>query len=362
MQKEYGYEFHIIQFIWGDRDIIDQRRVFFDTAGIKYIPIITNRKFAIISLLKAKFFDSIFFKNYIKEKKIEVIIPRATTALGIFEGIIQKTNVDLVYDADGFSQDERVDFSGLSKNSLRYKLYRRIEKEGFIKGKSIICRSLKAKEIIMERAGDGFDKNKVFIVRNGTFKSTENQIKSSKTGCNLVYSGSIGPQYRMDEVIQIFEYVKDYIPNASLTLLTPQVEVAKELIKKESPQFLNVITVKSVFPDLILSELKNYHIGISLRKATFSMQAVAPLKVGEYLAAGLSVIFSPGIGDMDILMKNKPFAFCFDGFNESKEEEILNWVNKQLKEDYSEAIQEMAIEYFSLEETAKVYHQALQYG
>jgi glycosyltransferase involved in cell wall biosynthesis len=44
-------------------------------------------------------------------------------------------------------------------------------------------------------------------------------------------------------------------------------------------------------------------VGISFRKGELSKRAASPTKVGEYLAAGLPVVSSAGIGDCDELIE-----------------------------------------------------------
>jgi glycosyltransferase involved in cell wall biosynthesis len=43
-------------------------------------------------------------------------------------------------------------------------------------------------------------------------------------------------------------------------------------------------------------------LGLALRQPTFSMQAVAPIKLGEYLLCGVPVLATRGIGDSEALV------------------------------------------------------------
>lgn len=360
LQDSYGYQFHVVQFIWGGSEIIGQRQQRFSELGIPYQAFKISNKYPVFSLLKALLLDTFKIKQYIRKHGIEVIMPRATTSMAIVNQLANKSK--LVFDADGFSQDERVDFNGLSKDSFRYKLYRQIERKGFRKAMAILCRSEKAKQIIAERAGAGFELEKVFVERNGTFVP-KTELTPKKDGiCKLVYSGSVGPQYRIAEVFSLYKIIKEEIPDATLSVLTVQVGAALDLLKDTFQDLIEDIEIRSVSPDMIHEELSKYHIGISLRKTAFSTQAVAPIKVGEYLSAGLSVVFSPGTGDLDALFKGKPFAYSFLGLENTDPKKLQQWSKEQITEDYAQEILKMAKQYFSLEETVKIYHNALQYG
>ena len=44
-----------------------------------------------------------------------------------------------------------------------------------------------------------------------------------------------------------------------------------------------------------------YEVITALRRSSFSMRAVAPIKLGEYLLCGLPALASPGVGDTDAI-------------------------------------------------------------
>lgn len=360
LQNDYCYRFHVIQFIWDAEEVIKSRKKLFEGSGMKYQAIHVERRFPKLGLIKAKLTAPALIRKYIRDHQISVLMPRATTSMGLTNGISNKTGVKLLFDADGFSQDERVDFNGLSKNSLQYKLYRKTEKGGFQEAGSIICRSEKAKKIIVERAGVGFNPDKVFVVHNGTYVPKTERNEEKKHTCNLVYAGSLGPQYRFEEMIGIYKQVKSEFPIAILTLLTVHKEAAISLLNKAFPELNNEVVIKTVLPEAVHEELLKHDIGISLRQEAFSMLGVAPIKVSEYLAAGLGIIYSPGIGDLDDILNGQPFAYCLkDGDNNNS---LNEFIQRQFQNDYRKEAIALALKWFSLEKTAAVYHRAIQYG
>lgn len=364
LQEKYGYEFHVMQFIWGADEIIQQRKKKFSKLGIPYQAFIISHHYPVLSLLKAVLFDSFNIRKYIKKHVIEVIMPRATTSMAIVNRLVQESGLKLVFDADGFSQDERVDFSGLSPLSLRYRIYRDFELKGYHLSNSIICRSSGAKKIITDRSGAGFDPNKIFVVHNGTYASMiqKNNPGGKEMTCRLVYIGSIGPQYRVHDMLAIFGLIIKRIPLAQMTILTAQVNQVSVILKRNFPELEKEVTIKTVSAEEVGAELSKHDIGISLRQESFSIKGVAPIKVSEYLSAGLSLIYSPGIGDMDELLEGKPFAFCFRRFSSEESRKLEVWVQEQLKVDQSREVSEFAQEVFSLSRMVQIYNQALQYG
>ncbi len=95
---------------------------------------------------------------------------------------------------------------------------------------------------------------------------------------------------------------------------------AKFLIFSGNPEFVtakipdamrNNIVVKSVPFVEVPQYLAAADIAFAIRKPTFSMQGVAPIKLGEYLLMGLPTIASAGIGDTETLLEGVPGTFLF---------------------------------------------------
>jgi len=364
LREIYGYEFHIIQFTYADDSRILQRKSDLLKMGLPYTGFQVNTSSLLKSMLKAKLWDVLFIKKYIKTHQIEVLMPRAVNSFFIIQSLIKYSSLKLVFDADGFPLDERVDFSGLSPLSWRYKFFRNVEFLGFHRADAILCRSKNAKEIIASRAGSGFDQKKVFVINNGTYVPAAIQIEERKRekSLTLVYAGSLGPQYMLDEMIGTFGLIWNKYSQARFKILTFKVEEIKNYIHQKFPQLYSFIEVKSVPSESVIHELKKADIALSFRKSSFSMLGVAPIKIAEYLGAGLSMIFTSGIGDMDELLTGQPFTFRRSTEIGSDSGPLLNWVSDQIEKDYQEGVLQFAKKHFSLHQTVEFYHQAIQYG
>ncbi|MCL6261246.1 hypothetical protein M3O96_19245 [Aquiflexum sp. TKW24L] len=365
LKERFGIQFHIVQFMWGANELIQQRRKKFLELGIPYQAFRTSQKYPLTSLLKAVFFDTLRIKKYIKKHGIEIIMPRAVTSLAIVHGLVKNPNLKLIFDADGFPLDERVDFSGLSPLSLRYRYFRDIEFKGYQLADSIICRSEKAKLIIASRAGAKFNDKKVFVVNNGTFKPSKLQAfttDSNAERCQFVYLGSSGPQYMLGEMLQIFGMVKEEIGFASFRILTFQVDQVKEFIQEKFPTLYSVVEVRTVSPDEVMGELENADFGISFRTPSFSVQGVAPIKISEYLSAGLNVIYNSGTGDVETLLEGKDFAFCIHDFSPTHHPELIQWVKMKLGKNQRKEVRDFAASNFSLERISLTYQKVIQYA
>ena len=70
-------------------------------------------------------------------------------------------------------------------------------------------------------------------------------------------------------------------------------------------------------PDAVGRYLAAADFGISFIRRCFSKISSSPTKIGEYLGAGLPVLSSAGIGDVDSLLGEERVGVLIDDFTES---------------------------------------------
>lgn len=364
LQTEYDYDFHIIQFTWSTRERFLKTRMACEQTAIPYTMIPVFRKIPFLGVLKAIFWQSKKVKSYAVKNKIDIIMPRATTAAAIVNKFANHTKFRYLFDADGFSQDERVDFSGWSPTGLKYKMYRTFEYKAISLAHGILVRSHKAKSILTNRGGKSFNSDKITVITNGKDSNQFNHIAqplNGDEGIHFIYAGSLGPQYMFAEMMAIFKAVLSIRPTSTFIILTGNETYAKNELTLYSEEVKNQVVTKRVPPNEVPIYLQKSDIGFALRKPTFSMQAVAPIKLSEYLLCGLPVIANPGIGDTESILKNQDAAFLATEFQEKNLIEILNWCLAS-KNNASRKLKARALglQHFSLDITVERYNNALQ--
>ncbi len=121
----------------------------------------------------------------------------------------------------------------------------------------------------------------------------------------LIYAGSVGTWYLLGEMLAFYRVAREVIPGLRFLILTSSADHAlvwREAAKRGlGPEDLEVRQAR--FDD-IPAELAQASAGISFRKPTFSQRASSPVKVGEYLAAGLPVVANAGVGDVEPLLED----------------------------------------------------------
>lgn len=374
LSEQNAIECHILQFTWGDKAYVSKIENACKSKGVSYKVIEVNRKFVSAALLKANLLDSMKVRSYIQKHSIDVVMPRATVAAAIIlRAISGLKGVKLLFDADGLQQDERVDFSGWNPNGLQYRIFRDIEFKALRKADGVLVRSHQAKQILACRAGALFDEETITVINNGRDKQLfspmfdenfKKQLFNSESGNFpiLVYAGSIGPQYCFGEMMYVFSKVLQDNPNVRFLILTGQPELASQQLLSYQ-QLSESCLVKKVTADEVPMHLSVANVAFALRKQTFSMKAVAPIKLGEYLLCGVPVIATKGIGDTELYIKDVACAYLLDGLDIEHLNASVSYILEILRKDSIKIRNEARLigeEFFDLDKTTEQYLHSIQ--
>lgn len=387
--KQGDYKFHVVQFTWAEDKKIAHTKAAADKMGITYSawPVLRKPNIAIGSLLTVLTAAG-KIKKYIRENNIHIVMPRSTFPAMIvnqinspfashaffpFRGLRGAGKVPfrgfrgkLIFDADGLPIEERIDFAGLKKESFQYKLMKSAETKMLKSADAVITRSQKAIDIHIAHIGESY-RSKFSVVFNGRDKNVfayqpnlREEVRQElglKDELMFVYAGSLGPQYCIDEMLEIFSaYAENHL--AKFLILTGNTEFAEQNIPTELKAH---VILKSVPSEKVSFYLNGGDVAFGLRKPTFSMQGVAPIKLGEYLLCGLPVIASKGIGDTEKILESFEECYLYDhsvGLL-PQIDQIKNFVEKAIFANRNKIAQK-AQHYFSLEAAAESYLKAIK--
>lgn len=363
--KEIGdkepVSFHVIQFTWGDKERISQTEVAAAQLGITYVSFPVSRKpfvstGSLITLIKGVS----FLNKYIKDNEIEIVMPRSTLP-SIMVNRIKKNNFKILFDADGLAIEERVDFAGLSKNSLMYRFFKAEETKMLKSADAVITRSQKAIDFHLQNIGKEY-KDKFSVVYNGRnvdFFKPDSAIRLKmretlgirKNDKVFIYCGSLGPQYGWKEMTAIFSKYHEGNQQSKFLILTGDQEYAFQNLPIELKS--NVIIKKVAFAE-VPYYLNIADFAFAIREPKLSMQGVAPIKLGEYLLMGLPTIASAGIGDTESILKEAPNCLLFYHDKNNQVEKIVDSLDKATAGN-QEKIRYIGEKYFSLQRSAESY-------
>ncbi|TAJ10896.1 MAG: glycosyltransferase [Nitrospirae bacterium] len=129
----------------------------------------------------------------------------------------------------------------------------------------------------------------------------------------MAYCGSLGARYAPELLVAFYLEAARKIPGLRLLLLThSDPSLVKQMLADAGSPAERCNTMQArhqEVPDHLTSAL----FGVLLLRGARSLRGACPTKVGEYLAAGLPVVSSPGIGDLDMLLEQERVGVVLKG-------------------------------------------------
>jgi len=362
--------FHVLQFTWGDTKRLERTRQACAAAGVSYQAVMVWRRPVVLGSLLTAIKGVLDLRKAIRRYDIEAVMPRSTPPALTTLLALRSTPLPIIFDADGLPLDERVDFAGQSPSSLVYRLLRDIEVQAVQRATVVLTRSNKAVDILLARAGAGTVREKFYVVGNGrdadlfnpkdanTRRQLRQQLGLAESTALLVYAGSIGPQYCLGEMLALFSFVRQRRADSHLLILTGSPASVTETLTAH-PDLESAVTALTVLPADVPAYLASADLGLALRRPSFSMQAIAPIKLGEYLLCGLPVVATTGIGDTDAL--SPATGFLVERMDSVELRAAADWFIDGVlpqREILRIAAREIGLSRFSLEACVEAYMKA----
>jgi glycosyltransferase involved in cell wall biosynthesis len=212
------------------------------------------------------------------------------------------TRVPYIFDMRGFLGDEFVDAGYWSRDDIRYRAISFAER--FLLGRAgavVVLTEAAARRLRTERRFRAANGKPVVVIPCGVDLERFRPAEIPPAVPTLVYSGSLGSFYRLDEMLLVYAAARRRIPALRFLILNRSdhalIERARDRLRIEG----DVCVVSSSFDDMP-ARLRECSVGIALVEQKPSKSGSSAIKVAEYLAAGLPVIVNAGLGDTDGLV------------------------------------------------------------
>lgn len=316
------------------------------------------------------FYDTI--KGIIKgisilaKEKIRIIHARGYVSSGIALILKRIFGAKFIFDMRGMWAEEKVDAGAWKKDGLWYKITKYFEK--------IFC--LKADEIIVLTHNFKNDLSKAPYAKNknvnviptctDTCQFLPNIPKSTNQGpglnakFTLIYLGSLGTFYGLEEMIGFFSTLsKHYTDNPLFLILTnnPSSSIHELMRLRKIPE--ENYMVKQVPYKELNKVLPTASASLMFYKRMLSGQGCCPTKFGESLACGLPVIINSGIGDTEEIIEKENVGIVVHEFSDKAYDKAVEQMIKLLSEGdaLKQRCRAAADKYFSLADGTEKYWQ-----
>jgi len=374
LEKE-GYSYHIISFEKHKNFEKDSNTIRELISGkkITWLPQNYRKRPPVISTLIDLRKMSKQASKVCEKTNISIVHARSYLPGLIALKLKNRFGINFLFDMRGFWANERVD-GGLwnLKNPIYRAIYKYIKKKEvqlIDKAKHIISLTQAGKEEIIsgrlfEYAHASVPTEKITVipcavdlelfdpkkVSEADIQKTRQRINVNEYQKVMVYLGSIGTWYMLDEMLQYFRLWNEKNPGYIFLFVTKDdstkiLSAAKKLdISKES------IRIVSASRSEVPTFLKASDIGLFFIKPAYSKKASSATKMGEMIAMKLPFVTNKGVGDANQIIKQYECGELVDL-------EKMKVVSKTLE---STRNTELVLNYFNLESGTANYLKVYQ--
>ncbi len=183
------------------------------------------------------------------------------------------------------------------------------------------------------------------------FKPSGNPINQSD---DLVYVGSLGTWYLLDEMLEFFSIWKEFYPRSKFRFITLE---NKDFVLKSASKFGLKAEDFEIAPAQrheVASRIEGAAAGIFFLKKSFSKMASSPVKQGEIMTMGLPIFCNTGVGDSSMIIKKYHSGILIDEYTKNGYKLAIESYRQE--RFISDEIKAGAYEYFSLSQGVEKYH------
>jgi glycosyltransferase involved in cell wall biosynthesis len=219
------------------------------------------------------------------------------------------TGASLIYHNEGFYPDEMVDGGFWREGSLPHRIGRRLEHRLYGQADTILSLSQRGKQVIESLDAVRRNHTPVVVVPSCVdldhFGPPKPPAAARDDALRFVYVGNVGGRYLVDRIGRFARVARSEMPDTELRVLTAaQPEMVRStLASSDLPD--DAWSSQFVPYERLPAELRQHHAGFCFHSHGLSAAGGSSTKVGEYWAMGLPVIATPGLGDVDDIVRRE---------------------------------------------------------
>ena len=369
-----GYCFTLISFEKEKRynEKREQIEALLNESGIRWIPCKYHKTPLVISTLFDLWKMSRKAKRVHKNLRVTIVHCRSYLSALIGLRMKKKYGIKFLFDMRGFWADERIEGDIWNQNNLIFKgvysFFKSREKLFLEKADYTISLTNNARSTIhnWEHIRNNpipikvipcctdlhlFDKNRVDHWQSVQLRGN---LGIGKNDFVLLYLGSIGTWYMLDEMLDFFKILLTYKPEARFLFLTkddPQRIVTSAANKGVGADCLIITPVeRSILPQYIALA----HLSIFFIRPVFSKKASCPTKQGEIMSMGVPIVCNTNVGDTTEIIQQTGSGVVIAEFNSQCYYVVCSELEALLSIP-AKTIRNGAEKHFSLEEGVRAY-------
>lgn len=212
-----------------------------------------------------------------------------------------------VYHNEGFYPDEQVDGGVWQRGSFVHRLARGIEDFLYRRADGVVVLSDRAREDVVLRLGARAIPPMIVVpsaVDLAAFQPGDDRPAASGP-LSLVYLGSVGLRYRLDDAGRFVAAMRRLRPGSTLTVVSRADPGLVESMLSGAGLPREAWTLKELPHADVPAELRKHDAGLFFLTEGLSEHGCSPTKIGEYWACGLPIVTTPNVSDTDVIVKRQ---------------------------------------------------------
>lgn len=223
--------------------------------------------------------------------------------------------VRFIFDMRNFWADEKVDAGAWPPGGALYRAAKRAERSFLTAADHVVVLTERAKEELKTFPYLAKNPPPISVIPTcvdlDLFRPRASGPKEGPPV--LAYAGSLGGRYLTDLLFSFAAEVRRQRAGTRLLVLT---RAEKELVTKAREKAglpEEAVRVFSASREEVAQEIALCHAGLSFLSDAYSNRSSAPTKLAEYLAAGLPLVVTPGVGDTDAIIEEEKVGVIVRG-------------------------------------------------
>lgn len=271
----------------------------------------------------------------------------------------------LLFDIRGFWVDERVE-GGIWRKGLVYRIAKRVERLLYRRADAVVSLTEAGKGVVERMPAVAGREIPIVVIPTcvDTERFTPNvQDKALMEQLGFegkvvfTYIGSVGTWYALDRTLDFCRVVYEEVPNAAFLFV---VRGTRDGLQAQLKQ-CGLDTVSLVVPEVPHEQVPTWlsiaTVGMAFIRPTPSKAASFPTKIGEYLASGLPVVVSAGVGDCDHFIEAERVGLIIREFTLPEYRRGARVLQELLQDNaISDRCRSVALRRLSVSEGVKRYH------
>jgi glycosyltransferase involved in cell wall biosynthesis len=241
-----------------------------------------------------------------------VVHSRASIPAAIALGVAKATRLRFLYDADSRLSEEYADNGHWSRASRAFRVTAGVEDAARKSAASIVVLSSKLRDDFVGEFGVRAPIEVIpccVDVERFRYDPGAREARRRELGVGdarlFVYVGKSGPRYLPDELFGLFRAARERFENARLLILSGDDPDAFHAVAERVGVDRGSYDVRRAPREDVASWLSAADAGLALIRTAGCERGGSPIKIGEYLAVGLPVVITPGIGDYSDLIASE---------------------------------------------------------